>query len=87
MNRQKVRDLLAALQDEVQKSGMDAATRSSLKKLDAEIHELLEASASGGESAFDLERVKQLEARFAASHPRVERFLSEILDTLAKLGV
>jgi hypothetical protein len=34
-----------------------------------------------------MERAKLLEARFAISHPTVERFMREVIDTLAKIGV
>ena len=87
MNRKKVRELLAALQEEVRDSGVDAKTRESLQALDEDIHKLLEASKAGEETTFELERVKELEARFAANHPNAERFVRELLDTLAKLGV
>ncbi|HLU06423.1 MAG TPA: DUF4404 family protein [Woeseiaceae bacterium] len=32
-------------------------------------------------------RVKELEARFAATHPRLERIARELADALAKMGV
>jgi len=34
-----------------------------------------------------LERAELLEARFAIDHPTVERFMREVIDTLAKIGV
>ncbi len=41
MSIEKVRELLAKLHDEVRKTEVDAATRSSLRKLDSDIHDLL----------------------------------------------
>ncbi len=37
--------------------------------------------------SFVMERAKLLEAWFAISHPTVERFMREVIDTLAKIGV
>lgn len=36
---------------------------------------------------FMRDRVKELEARFAATHPRLERIARELADALAKMGV
>lgn len=87
MSNKKVRELLARLRDEVQKTDVDADTRSSLRELDSDIHDLLDSSQPEEKVSVVLERAKQLEAEFAASHPTVERFLREVIDTLANIGV
>ena len=40
-----------------------------------------------GEVTSRVERAKLLEAKFAINHPTVERFMREVIDTLAKIGV
>jgi len=87
MSNQKIRELLAELHDEVQKSGVDDNTRSSLRELDSEIQDLLSSSTSEQNANVVVERAKLLEARFAVDHPTAERFLREVIDTLAKIGV
>ena len=87
MSNEKIRELLAKLQDEVQDTELDADTRSSLRDLDSDIHELLDSATSEQKISSVTERAKLLEAEFAISHPTVERFMREVIDTLAKIGV
>ncbi len=87
MSNEKIRKLLAKLHDEVRDTELDADTRSSLRELDSDIHDLLDSATSRHKMSFVMERAKLLEARFAISHPTVERFMREVIDTLAKIGV
>ncbi len=87
MSNEKIRELLAKLHDEVQKTEVDADTRSSLRELDSDIHDLLNSSTPEPNITFVLERAKLLEAQFAIGHPTVERFMREVIDTLVKIGV
>jgi hypothetical protein len=87
MGNEKVRELLAKLHDEVQTTELDAATRSSLRKLDSDIHDLLNSPTPETKISLVLERAELLETRFAIGHPTVERFMREVIDTLAKIGV
>jgi hypothetical protein len=87
MGNEKVRELLAKLHDEVQTTELDAATRSSLRKLDSDIHDLLDSPTPETKISLVLERAELLETRFAIGHPTVERFMREVIDTLAKIGV
>ncbi len=87
MSNEKIRELLAKLHDEVQKTEVDADTRTSLRDLDSDIHEILDSATSEQKISSVTERAKLLEARFAISHPTVERFMREVIDTLAKFGV
>jgi hypothetical protein len=87
MSNEKIRELLSKLQDEVQDTELDADTRSSLRDLDADIHDLLDSTTSEQKISSVTERAKLLEAQFAISHPTAERFIREVIDTLAKIGV
>ncbi len=87
MSNVKVRELLAKLHDEVQKTEVDAATRSSLRKLDSDIHDLLNSPTPETKITLVLERAEVLETKFAISHPAIERFMREVIDALVKIGV
>jgi len=87
MSDKKIRKLLAKLHEEVQKTEVDADTRSSLRELDSDIHDLLNSSTPAPDANFVLERAKLLESRFATNHPVIERFMREVIDTLSKMGV
>lgn len=87
MRNEKIRKLLADLHEEVRQTEMNAETRSSLRKLDSDIHELLSSSASEPNVKSVVERAKLLEAEFAVRHPTVETVLREVIDTLARIGV
>ncbi len=87
MSNETIRELVGKLHDAMRTADIDAQTRSLLKQFDAEIHEYLESSQQEGEENSVLERSKELETRFATSHPAAERFIREIIDTLARMGV
>jgi hypothetical protein len=87
MTNEKIRKLLADLQKEVRQTEMNAGARSSLRKLDSDIHELLSSSSSAPNVKSVVERAKLLEAEFAVRHPTVETVLREVIDTLARIGV
>jgi len=87
MSNEKIQELLAKLHEEVQKTEVDDDTRSSLQDLDSDIHDLLSASEPRPNTTFVLQRAKLLEAQFAVKHPTAERFMREVIDTLAKIGI
>ena len=83
MSSERIRELLSELNKELHSAGdFDPETRELLSKLNTDIDEITGAGAS---SAGD--RAKQLESRFAASHPVAERIMREITDLLAKMGI
>ena len=87
MSKEKVRELLAKLHDEVQKTEMDADTDSSLRKLDSDIRDLLDSPTPETKITLISERAELLETKFGISHPTIERFIREVIDTLVKIGV
>ncbi len=87
MSNEKVRELLAKLHDEVQKTEVDADTYSSVRKLDSDIRDLLDSPTPQTGKTLILERAELLETKFGISHPTVERFMREVIDTLVKIGV
>jgi len=87
MSNEKIRKLLQNLHEEVRKTKLDAETRASLQELDSGIHDLLDSSKTEPSADSVIEQAKLLEARFAVDYPTAERFLREVIDTLAKLGI
>ena len=87
MSNIQIRHLLAKLRDEIQKTELDADTRTLVRELDSDIHDLLDSNAVGAEAASVLKRAKELEANFAIEHPTVERFMREVIEALARMGV
>lgn len=88
MTKQKLKELLSSLQDTLEHTErVDAETLDLVRELDAEIHRLTEAGAASIEYEGALDQAKSMEARFAVDHPVAERFLREIIDALAKVGI
>lgn len=79
---QRLTQLLAELEDELgNERALDADTRELLARLSSDIERLTEEGDS------PLKRARQLESRFAATHPVAERIARELADTLAKMGI
>lgn len=86
MSEESLRDHLDALRRELASAKqLDGATRARLDRLADEIEAVL------GEEEPDFgslrERVAGAALRFEADHPRFARVLSDVTDTLAKLGL
>ncbi len=64
---------------------IDPETRDLVKDLDEDINRLLESGEEDVSGVVD--RAKSIETRFALDHPVAERFLREIVDALAKVGI
>jgi hypothetical protein len=58
-----------------------------VRDLDEDIHRLVESDAGAGDIDGVLDRATSVETRFAVDHPVAERFLREIMDALAKVGI
>ena len=80
MGSERLKTLLAELDDELKQTGdLDEETRQMLGALGDDIESMSSPGA--------IERAKQLETRFAAEHPVLERIAREIADTLSKMGI
>ena len=81
-SNQRLTQLLAELEKELRRShDLDDDTRDLLGKLNDDIERLT------GEGESPLERARQLESRFATSHPVAERLARELADALANMGI
>jgi hypothetical protein len=83
---EKIRAFLAELSRELQRGeDFDIEARKILEDLHADADRLEESGGNDIESMH--ERVKELESKFAANHPVLERIARELADALAKMGI
>ena len=87
MSNTQIRELLAKLQDEIQKTKLDDDTRSLVRDLDADIHDLLDPDGDRAETDSVIEKARVLETNFATEHPTIERFMREVIDVLVRMGI
>ena len=86
MSNKEIRDLLARLQNEIQKTELDEDTRALVRDLDEDIHGLLHSDGQNGRDSV-LEKARELETNFATEHPTIERFMREVIDVLVRMGI
>ena len=87
MSKETIQDLLSKLQSEIQHTELNSETRTLMASLDDSIQALLATPAVTENNDSLPENAQQLEAIFAATHPTAERFLREMIDTLARMGI
>jgi hypothetical protein len=88
MSDQKLKELLALLRSELETAEqVDSETLELVRELDEDIHRLVESDADTGDFDSVVDRAASIETRFAVDHPVAERFLREIIDALAKVGI
>ncbi len=87
MSNEKIQELLAKLHEEIETTKIDADTRFLMQELDSDIVDLLDSTSGTDDAKSVLESAKLLETKFSTSYPAAERFLREIIDTLARMGV
>jgi uncharacterized protein involved in exopolysaccharide biosynthesis len=86
MKEGKIRTILASLRKELQGAeGLDADSRRKMEELHRDLERLNDTHDPDVDSLLD--RARELETRFAADHPTLERIARELVDTLAKMGV
>lgn len=81
-----IREFLARLGKELQGSkDVDEEAHEILENLHSDVDRLEESGSGDVESMLD--RVKELESKFAANHPILEQTARELADALAKMGI
>lgn len=87
MPRDTLKQQLTQLHDELATGeSFDPETRELLSRVSRDIERVLDED-DDVDNASIVDRVESTALEFEVSHPRLARFLSEITDTLAKLGV
>ena len=88
MKDNELNALLAKLNDELEKTDrVDATTLALLQELEDDLQRLGASGAAPQDYESVINQAQALETRFAADHPRAERFIREIMDMLAKVGI
>lgn len=86
MGQETLKQQLSRLHDELaSEEDLDPETRALLIRVSDDIERVLHEDEADGASI--KARVESAALEFEASHPRLSRFMSEITDTLAKIGV
>lgn len=86
MSNDEIRQTLTRLHQELENAEhVEPELKTLLEEVDADIHKLLGTTDQPPDGLN--ERVDELVAQFAASHPGADRFLRELVDSLGKLGI
>jgi hypothetical protein len=81
-----IRQFLSQLSKELQRSeDFDIEARQILDELHKDVDKFEESGKRQPKPALD--RIKELEAKFASKHPALERLGRELADALAKMGI
>lgn len=88
MNESKLNELLGKLNEELDKTdSVDPRTLQQLQELQIDLQRLGSGEVPAPEYDSVFEQAQALETRFASEHPAAERFIREIMDMLAKVGI
>lgn len=88
MREHTLKEQLSRLHEELASGeSLDPETRELLARVSRDIERVLDEDDVDVDNASIVARVEAAALDFEVSHPRLSRFLSEITDTLAKLGV
>ena len=87
MSNEKVKALLHKLREELNSTDIDDETRMMVERLDDEVNGELDDNEDAAISDAVMKRARKLETRFAVEHPLAEKFIREIVEMLARMGV
>ncbi|MDA1074268.1 MAG: DUF4404 family protein [Proteobacteria bacterium] len=88
MEREQLKKTLKSLHQELEsQQAVDSELTELLVSLDEDIHHLINQSSEAPQKATTIEAAETLASRFAASHPRAEAILQEIVALLGRMGV
>ena len=86
MAADRIREVLAELSRELERAeDVDADVRETMRDLQQRVEALDQSEHAAADSMLD--HVKELESKFAASHPVLERIARELVDAVAKMGI
>ena len=89
MAKQEIRSALEKLHAELERAPpLDEDLRRLLVEVDADIHQVLHQQSTERDQLTGLRaRVDTLAADLAVQHPAAERFLRELVNALARMGI
>jgi hypothetical protein len=90
MSKERIKELLTQLREEIRDTDIDEELEQLLAGLDEDIESAIDDSA-GDEAVVDIDdfvdRAKELEASFATDHPTAVRVVREAIDLLVRMGI
>ncbi len=91
MSKERVKELLAQLRQELRDTDVDDEVEKLIGNLDDDIRNVIDQNDATVGGAVDMndvvERAKEVEANFATSHPTAERVVREVIDLLVRMGI
>lgn len=84
MSKDRIKELLAQLQEELRSTDVDEELQKLISDLDSDIHNVIE---NDEDMNVLIDRAKEMEADFATKHPAAERFMREVIDALVRMGI
>ena len=84
MSKERIKDLLAQLREEIRNTDVDDELQDLIGELDHDIQGVIENDTDVNAV---VDRAKELEANFMTSHPNAERFVREVIDLLVRMGI
>jgi len=84
MSKDRIKELLGQLQDEIRNTDMDDELRTLVSDLDSDIHTVIDNDEAVNAL---IDRAKEVEAGFATRYPAAERFMREVIDALVRMGI
>jgi hypothetical protein len=84
MSKERIKDLLAQLREEIRSTDVDDELQDLIGELDHDIQGVIE---NDNDVNAVVDRAKELEANFATNHPNAERFVREVIDLLVRMGI
>lgn len=84
MSKDRIKELMAQLQEEIRSTDMDEELQTLISDLDKDIHTVIE---NDEDMNVLIDRAKEMEAGFATRYPAAERFMREVIDALVRMGI
>ncbi len=84
MSKERIKELLGQIREEVGNTDIDDEFEKLMSDLDNEIENVVDEDA---DVSAVIDRAKEVEANFATKHPNAERFIREVIDLLVRMGI
>jgi ABC-type transporter Mla subunit MlaD len=84
MSKERIKELLGQLREELQTTDIDDELERLLGDLDDDIDRVID---DDGDLSEVIDRAKKVEANFATTYPTAERFVRELIDLLVRMGI
>ncbi len=86
MSKERIKELLGQLREELRTTDIDEEVERLLSELDDDIDNVIDEDDDVDLSEV-IERAKEVEASFATNYPTAERFVREVIDLLVRMGI